>query len=103
MLAKHGIDLDDGVATVRPPRRSSNAALLSDQERRGNLLTIRDRDRKKLAYSVVVRRRALSVADRQGTNSYMAVEVIRGQGYVRRTRSSTLTGRTRAAIGGAWA
>ena len=58
LLAKHGIDLDDGVATVRPPRRSSNAALLSDQERRGNLLTIRDRDRKKLAYSVVVRPRS---------------------------------------------
>lgn len=35
----------------------------------GGLLTIRDKYRKKLAYSVV------------GTNSYMSPEVIRGTGY----------------------
>lgn len=67
-MSKHGIDLDDGVATVRPRRRPS-APPQSDDERRRHLLTIRDRDRKKIAYSAV------------GTNSYMSVEVLRGQGY----------------------
>lgn len=46
-----------------------NANNDEETKKGGGLLTIRDKHRKKLAYSVV------------GTNSYMSPEVIRGTGY----------------------
>lgn len=58
--AYSGLDLMDlPVANVDGDEKSRN----------GGLLTMRDKYRKKLAYSVV------------GTNSYMSPEVIRGTGY----------------------
>lgn len=80
-MRKHGIDLEEG-SVLNARRRNNNAysgldlvdlpaAEAEDDERKtnGGLLTIRDKYRKKLAYSVV------------GTNSYMSPEVIRGTGY----------------------
>ncbi|KAG0149915.1 hypothetical protein CROQUDRAFT_668824 [Cronartium quercuum f. sp. fusiforme G11] len=80
LLHKHGIDLEDGVPEIRKHDQSYfvrdelrddhtlNASHLlpaySDR-----VLTIRDRNRRKLAFSVV------------GTNNYMAPEVLLSSGY----------------------
>ncbi|BGP02329.1 hypothetical protein NBRC10513v2_005977 [Rhodotorula toruloides] len=72
LLYKHGIDLEDGggrddVARRRvsldPPRTTN------EEESPGSVFTWRDMQRRRLAFSVV------------GTNNYMAIEVVRGQGY----------------------
>lgn len=79
LLKKHGIDLEEG-SVMNGRRRVNNAysgldlADLPDGDEddkspNGGLLTMREKYRKKLAYSVV------------GTNSYMSPEVIRGTGY----------------------
>ncbi|BGP24983.1 serine/threonine protein kinase Cbk1 [Rhodotorula toruloides] len=71
LLYKHGIDLEDGgrddVARRRisldPPRPTD------EKENPGSVFTWRDMQRRRMAFSVV------------GTNNYMAIEVVRGQGY----------------------
>ena len=68
LLRKHGVDLDDGdYGTVR--RRDRYDFEGGGDMEPNSILTWRDKNRKKLAYSVV------------GTNNYMAPEVLRGQGY----------------------
>jgi len=71
LMRKHGIDLEDTTRGdgSRPKRldRKDLDALMGDG--RGGIFTWREKNRRKLAYSVC------------GTNSYMAPEVIRGQGY----------------------
>lgn len=68
LLRKHGVDLDDGdYGTVR--RRDRYDFEGAGEMEPNSILTWRDKNRKKLAYSVV------------GTNNYMAPEVLRGQGY----------------------
>ncbi|KAK4702158.1 hypothetical protein P7C70_g4069, partial [Phenoliferia sp. Uapishka_3] len=68
LLHKHGIDLEDG--TVAPPtRRFDQDTVRGLDDTPGSVLTMRDRNRRKLAYSVV------------GTNNYMSVDVLRGMGY----------------------
>ncbi|KAH8915418.1 kinase-like protein [Atractiella rhizophila] len=73
LLHKHGIDLEDtqppGAATRRYNNRDLYAATLPGEDQPGSVLTWRDKNRRKLAYSVV------------GTNNYMSVEVLRGTGY----------------------
>jgi serine/threonine protein kinase len=75
LLRKHGIDLDDGAVdpldTGRRTKRMSRQDIekLMGGEGQGGVFTWREKNRKKLAYSVC------------GTNSYMSPEVIRGQGY----------------------
>ncbi|KAG8830423.1 hypothetical protein FRC18_008122 [Serendipita sp. 400] len=70
LLRKHGIDLEDGngdaTKTKRLDRREVEK-IMGDGP--GGVFTWREKNRKKLAYSVC------------GTNSYMSPEVIRGQGY----------------------
>lgn len=70
LLRKHGIDLEDGngdtTKTKRLDRREADK-IMGDGP--GGVFTWREKNRKKLAYSVC------------GTNSYMSPEVIRGQGY----------------------
>ncbi|GAA6028372.1 hypothetical protein JCM8097_006999 [Rhodosporidiobolus ruineniae] len=80
LLYKHGIDLDDGSAgTLRrrqrereglpfdPPTPDGEAG--ADGQGPPSILGWRDRNRRRLAHSVV------------GTSNYMAVEVLRGTGY----------------------
>ncbi|KAI5123667.1 hypothetical protein M0805_001696 [Coniferiporia weirii] len=73
LLHKYGIDLDDGngvsdgAKTKRLDRREVNR--LMGGENGEGVFTWREKNRKKLAYSVC------------GTNSYMSPEVIRGHGY----------------------
>ncbi|KAI0268802.1 kinase-like protein [Gloeopeniophorella convolvens] len=72
LMRKHGIDLEDnsvgdGTRTKRLDRKDFNALMGGDGQ--GGIFTWREKNRRKLAYSVC------------GTNSYMAPEVIRGQGY----------------------
>ncbi|KAG9088617.1 hypothetical protein FRC06_001947 [Ceratobasidium sp. 370] len=68
LLHKHGIDLDDGESHNRGARRMDRREAERIMGGEG-VFTWRERNRKKLAYSVC------------GTNSYMSPEVIRGQGY----------------------
>ncbi|TRM69454.1 kinase-like domain-containing protein [Schizophyllum amplum] len=73
LLHKHGIDLEDtngiadGTKTHRLKRRDIEQIM--GGEGQGGLFTWREKNRRKLAYSVC------------GTNSYMSPEVIRGLGY----------------------
>jgi serine/threonine protein kinase len=72
LMRKHGIDLEDnpqgdGSRTKRLDRKDFEALMGGDG--RSGIFTWREKNRRKLAYSVC------------GTNSYMAPEVIRGQGY----------------------
>ncbi|KAK4056654.1 hypothetical protein OIO90_002206 [Microbotryomycetes sp. JL221] len=75
LLRRYGIDVDDGdqaktskCSAFDELDRGSPRPLSTDDEPK-SILTIRDRNRRKMAYSVV------------GTNNYMAVEVVRGLGY----------------------
>ncbi|RXK35938.1 AGC/NDR/NDR protein kinase [Tremella mesenterica] len=72
LLKKHGVDLEyPTMGKGRRMRREEVERVLGKEwltEGKG-VLTWRDRNRRRLAYSVC------------GTNSYMAPEVIRGQGY----------------------
>ncbi|QRW24311.1 LATS, large tumor suppressor [Rhizoctonia solani] len=68
LLHKHGIDLEDGETRTHKNRRMDKFE--ADRVMGGEgVFTWREKNRKKLAYSVC------------GTNSYMSPEVIRGQGY----------------------
>jgi len=72
LMQKHGIDLEvnplgDGTRTKRLDRKDLDALMGGDG--RSGIFTWREKNCRKLAYSVC------------GTNSYMAPEVIRGQGY----------------------
>uniref|UniRef100_D8Q901 non-specific serine/threonine protein kinase n=1 Tax=Schizophyllum commune (strain H4-8 / FGSC 9210) TaxID=578458 RepID=D8Q901_SCHCM len=73
LLHKHGIDLEDsngiadGTKTHRMKRRDVEQIMGGDGQ--GGVFTWREKNRRKLAYSVC------------GTNSYMSPEVIRGLGY----------------------
>ncbi|KAF8070658.1 kinase-like domain-containing protein [Lyophyllum atratum] len=74
LLHKHGIDLEDsnGIADGKGTRRMNRKdieLLMGDGKGQGGVFTWRDKNRRKLAYSVC------------GTNSYMSPEVIRGHGY----------------------
>lgn len=90
LLKKHGIDLDDAAASGRAAaaRGAASASkpvggasltskelenVMSDRNKDGtpltHVLTWREKNKKRLAYSVV------------GTNNYMAPEVLRGLGY----------------------
>lgn len=66
LFGKHGIDLGNLRA---PPTKQFDEGKVDAKEGIGSILTIRERHRRKKAYSVV------------GTNNYMSVEVLRGQGY----------------------
>ncbi|TFY69168.1 hypothetical protein EVJ58_g585 [Rhodofomes roseus] len=74
LLHKHGIDLEDsfapsdGTRTKRLDRKEVER-LMGGGDGQGGIFTWRERNRRKLAYSVC------------GTNSYMSPEVIRGHGY----------------------
>jgi serine/threonine protein kinase len=72
LMRKHGVDLEDnslgdGSRTKRLDRKDFDALMGGDGQ--SGIFTWREKNRRKLAYSVC------------GTNSYMAPEVIRGQGY----------------------
>ncbi|KIL65992.1 hypothetical protein M378DRAFT_23793 [Amanita muscaria Koide BX008] len=74
LLRKHGIDLDDGngMTDGRKTKRLNRKeveALMGNGDGEGGIFTWREKNRRKLAYSVC------------GTNSYMSPEVIRGNGY----------------------
>ncbi|KAI0035879.1 kinase-like protein [Vararia minispora EC-137] len=72
LLRKHGIDLEDSLGDgTRASRRMDrkDVELLMGGDGTGGVFTWREKNRRKLAYSVC------------GTNSYMSPEVIRGQGY----------------------
>ncbi|EGG02687.1 uncharacterized protein MELLADRAFT_91210 [Melampsora larici-populina 98AG31] len=80
LLHKHGIDLEDGLPEIRKHDQAyfvrdilRNESDLNQTEfptsYSDRVLTIRDRNRKKLAFSVV------------GTNNYMAPEVLKSTGY----------------------
>lgn len=69
LLRKHGIDLADGGTTKNKRMDRKTVQEIMGGEEPGGVFTWRDKNRKKLAYSVC------------GTNSYMSPEVIRGQGY----------------------
>ncbi|KAF5380439.1 hypothetical protein D9615_004608 [Tricholomella constricta] len=74
LLHKHGIDLEDsnGIADGKGTRRMNRKdieLLMGNGEGQGGIFTWREKNRRKLAYSVC------------GTNSYMSPEVIRGHGY----------------------
>lgn len=62
LLKKHGIDLGDRKAPPTWPFNQDSTAREAEEEPNRSLLTHRDRNRRRLAYSVV------------GTNNYMAVE-----------------------------
>ncbi|KAI0785612.1 kinase-like protein [Abortiporus biennis] len=76
LLHKHGIDLEsnfgvgplDGMRTKRLDRKEVER-LMGGGDGQGGIFTWREKNRRKLAYSVC------------GTNSYMSPEVIRGHGY----------------------
>ncbi|GAA5903993.1 hypothetical protein JCM6882_003795 [Rhodosporidiobolus microsporus] len=74
LLTKHGIDIEDGSKGTM--RRNAGAAPFDPPRPEGDdaagppsLLGWRERNRRRLAYSLV------------GTSNYMAVEVLRGTGY----------------------
>ncbi|GAA5940938.1 serine/threonine-protein kinase [Sporobolomyces koalae] len=76
LLYKHGIDLDDSPpprsdhkVPFDPPRDWDDEAGGAPDEGPKSVLGWRDKNRRRMAYSVV------------GTNNYMAVEVLRGAGY----------------------
>jgi len=74
LLHKHGIDLEDsiGIADGKKTKRMNPKdveLLMGGGEGQGGIFTWREKNRRKLAYSVC------------GTNSYMSPEVIRGHGY----------------------
>ncbi|KAF5321788.1 hypothetical protein D9619_001986 [Psilocybe cf. subviscida] len=74
LLHKHGIDLEDsnGIADGKKTKRMDPKEvelLMGGGEGQGGVFTWREKNRRKLAYSVC------------GTNSYMSPEVIRGHGY----------------------
>ncbi|KAF4620429.1 hypothetical protein D9613_000392 [Agrocybe pediades] len=74
LLHKHGIDLEDsiGIADGKKTKRMDPKEvelLMGGGEGKGGIFTWREKNRRKLAYSVC------------GTNSYMSPEVIRGHGY----------------------
>ncbi|KAF9222561.1 kinase-like protein [Gyrodon lividus] len=74
LLHKHGIDLDDGNGVMdgtktRRMDKKDIELLMGDGSGQGGIFTWREKNRRKLAYSVC------------GTNSYMSPEVIRGNGY----------------------
>lgn len=74
LLHKHGIDLEDGngVADGKKTKRMDPKEvelLMGGGAGQGGIFTWREKNRRKLAYSVC------------GTNSYMSPEVIRGHGY----------------------
>ncbi|KAH9808025.1 hypothetical protein DFH28DRAFT_936840 [Melampsora americana] len=80
LLHKHGIDLEDGLPEIRKHDQAyfvrdifGNESDVHDAQTptsySDRVLTIRDRNRKKLAFSVV------------GTNNYMAPEVLKSTGY----------------------
>ncbi|KAG8932846.1 hypothetical protein FRC03_000163 [Tulasnella sp. 419] len=74
LLHKYGIDLEDpngiadGTKTKRMNRKDVER-IMGGGDGEGGIFTWREKNRKKLAYSVC------------GTNSYMSPEVIRGHGY----------------------
>ncbi|KAG2150515.1 kinase-like domain-containing protein [Suillus clintonianus] len=74
LMHKHGIDLEDsngigdGTRTKRMDRKNVEL-LMGDGNGQSGIFTWREKNRRKLAYSVC------------GTNSYMSPEVIRGHGY----------------------
>ncbi|CAE7055198.1 unnamed protein product [Rhizoctonia solani] len=69
LLHKHGIDLDDGETRGHRNTRRMDKSEAERAMGGEGIFTWREKNRKKLAYSVC------------GTNSYMSPEVIRGQGY----------------------
>ncbi|KAF9070116.1 kinase-like protein [Rhodocollybia butyracea] len=74
LLHKHGIDLEDsnGIADGKKTKRMDRQEverLMGGDDGPGGVFTWREKNRRKLAYSVC------------GTNSYMSPEVIRGLGY----------------------
>ncbi|ORY89478.1 kinase-like domain-containing protein, partial [Leucosporidium creatinivorum] len=74
LLYKHGIDLEGegGRRAPATPRFDEERLLngaLEGEDKPGSVLTWRDKNRRRLAYSVV------------GTNNYMAADVLRGYGY----------------------
>ncbi|EUC54695.1 AGC/NDR kinase, partial [Rhizoctonia solani AG-3 Rhs1AP] len=69
LLHKHGIDLEDGETRSHKNARRMDKTEAERAMGGEGIFTWREKNRKKLAYSVC------------GTNSYMSPEVIRGQGY----------------------
>ncbi|PFH53787.1 hypothetical protein AMATHDRAFT_187183 [Amanita thiersii Skay4041] len=74
LLRKHGIDLADGNGMTdgrrtRRMNRKEVEMLMGNGEGQGGIFTWREKNKRKLAYSIC------------GTNSYMSPEVIRGHGY----------------------
>ncbi|CAE6433090.1 unnamed protein product [Rhizoctonia solani] len=69
LLHKHGIDLEDGETRGQKNTRRMDKSEAERVMGGEGIFTWREKNRKKLAYSVC------------GTNSYMSPEVIRGQGY----------------------
>ncbi|EJD52588.1 kinase-like protein [Auricularia subglabra TFB-10046 SS5] len=72
LMRKHGIDLDEGLADGTKTKRMDPKEIeriMGGGDGQGGVFTWREKNRKKLAYSVC------------GTNSYMSPEVIRGHGY----------------------
>ncbi|CAE6478552.1 unnamed protein product [Rhizoctonia solani] len=69
LLHKHGIDLEDGETRNHKNTRRMDKSEAERAMGGEGIFTWREKNRKKLAYSVC------------GTNSYMSPEVIRGQGY----------------------
>ncbi|KAK4684758.1 hypothetical protein P7C73_g5406, partial [Tremellales sp. Uapishka_1] len=71
LLKKHGIDLEEAGKNTKTMKKQDVERIMGKAwlEEGNGVLTWRDKNRKKLAYSVC------------GTNSYMAPEVIRGMGY----------------------
>ncbi|KAK4054541.1 hypothetical protein OIV83_001035 [Microbotryomycetes sp. JL201] len=73
LLQRYGIDVEDSGFNPRAAQSSpfdvEYQGKVSSNDETRRILTIRDRNRRNKAYSVV------------GTNNYMAVEVIRGLGY----------------------
>ncbi|KAJ1305684.1 hypothetical protein OPQ81_010422 [Rhizoctonia solani] len=69
LLHKHGIDLEDGETRGNKNTRRMDKSEAERAMGGERIFTWREKNRKKLAYSVC------------GTNSYMSPEVIRGQGY----------------------
>ncbi|KDQ21430.1 hypothetical protein BOTBODRAFT_25873 [Botryobasidium botryosum FD-172 SS1] len=74
LLHKYGIDLEDGkgaggTTKTRKMNKREVDQIMGGGDGQGGVFTWREKNRKRLAYSVC------------GTNSYMSPEVIRGQGY----------------------